>query len=573
LLGFTYATPIALLAWFIARTAYNVPLADDWSLVDLFQKVAAGTAGLSDFFALHNEHRMFFPRILFVVFAFTTGWNVKVQMFFSFTLGLITFWTYYQIAARNRTSPRYFHLFNILTAVYVFSVRQWNWLWGFQIAWYLINLCVAIAVYVLTVPRQASPNRRWGIAAVICAIASFSSAQGLFSWLALLPAVLYLEGKLRWKIGRTIAWLLLFGGCYALYMTGDTSEIAQGAKLAAVLQNPEAALQYLLALAGTPIGSYPSFIGAILITAFLLLNLLSLWRWRTRFALEACPWLCLGWFAMLFMLASTMGRFGYGIDLAKSGHYIGVTTLLVVAYLQLWRLALNHDGASWRESYQSLGSYFLAGVLLSCLYPPVQATIKNGRYFNLQLRASNTCVHIAPYLESNYDGLKSPVPDASPRNCLQHLSSNPPALRQAIQQARDLNLRQIPDRVAFVEQPLSPWGAIEQPKPKQQPIVLTQNQSVTLVGWASAPTAAQQPDVVLFSYGDRQSFFADATVKIDRPGIAKSKRASRTQVGWQTDADLSSLPLGETTIQAWIYHEALNQFHRLPGEVKVKIIN
>jgi hypothetical protein len=46
-----------------------------------------------------------------------------------------------------------FHLANILTCMLVFSLVQWeNWLWGFQIAWFLINACVAIAICLAVAP-------------------------------------------------------------------------------------------------------------------------------------------------------------------------------------------------------------------------------------------------------------------------------------------------------------------------------------------------------------------------------------------------------------------------------------
>ena len=53
-----YLTPIALLIGFVSRFSVNVPFWDQWGLVNLFDKVGAGSASFGDFFAQHNEHRI-----------------------------------------------------------------------------------------------------------------------------------------------------------------------------------------------------------------------------------------------------------------------------------------------------------------------------------------------------------------------------------------------------------------------------------------------------------------------------------------------------------------------------------
>ena len=85
-----YLAPIILVIWSVFNRGVNVPFWDDWDLVSLFDKVKAGTVTFNDFFALHNEHRMFFPKFIFVVLAFPSKWNLKLEMYFSVLLAAIT---------------------------------------------------------------------------------------------------------------------------------------------------------------------------------------------------------------------------------------------------------------------------------------------------------------------------------------------------------------------------------------------------------------------------------------------------------------------------------------------------
>ena len=79
---------------------------------------------------------------------------------------------------------------------------------------------------------------------------------------------------------------------------------------------------------------------------------------------------------------------------------------------------------------------------------------------------------------------------------------------------------------------------------------------------------------MLFSYGDNQSFFANATIKLNRLDVAKALNSNRyTQIGWKENILLSSLPVGKTAIKAWVYDREGKQFVKLKGEVRVKIVS
>jgi hypothetical protein len=73
--------PALWVGWLIYRYGVDTPWGDEWDTTRLLvEKMQAGTLGLGDFFAFHNEHRIFFPRVLTFALALFTHWNVRVEL-------------------------------------------------------------------------------------------------------------------------------------------------------------------------------------------------------------------------------------------------------------------------------------------------------------------------------------------------------------------------------------------------------------------------------------------------------------------------------------------------------------
>jgi hypothetical protein len=214
-----YLIPVALVIWFISKFSVDVPFYDQWTLVGLFDKVNKGSVTFGDFFALHNEHRILFPKVIFVLFAFASKWNLDLERYFSVFLAIVTFFLTYKISELGYNQDKLsFHLFNILTCFLLFSLLQASsWLLGFQITFLLTNTCLVLAVFILSFPKNMTPNIRLFLSAVCCFVASFSSGHGLFTWLAVLPSVLSIEGNIKQKKLRSMFYIILFLVCYFLY--------------------------------------------------------------------------------------------------------------------------------------------------------------------------------------------------------------------------------------------------------------------------------------------------------------------------------------------------------------------
>src|SRR5271165_7446929 len=78
------AAPALSILLLISIYGVNIPAGDQWDEVPLLlEKMHEGTLSLRHFFAQHNEHRIFFPRLIMFTLALLTHWNIKVELFTS----------------------------------------------------------------------------------------------------------------------------------------------------------------------------------------------------------------------------------------------------------------------------------------------------------------------------------------------------------------------------------------------------------------------------------------------------------------------------------------------------------
>src|SRR5215813_2809974 len=73
--------PIIATLAYIALYGVNVPFLDDWLFIEFMQKYMTQGITLQDLFKQHNEHRIFFPRLVMLGLALPTRYNSVAQMY------------------------------------------------------------------------------------------------------------------------------------------------------------------------------------------------------------------------------------------------------------------------------------------------------------------------------------------------------------------------------------------------------------------------------------------------------------------------------------------------------------
>jgi hypothetical protein len=314
----------AILLASIAGNAVNVPFYDEWNgLVPLFQADDRGGLGLGDFWAQHNEHRAFFPRLIQFALAHVTSWDIRVELYLNLAVALATFATL--VAVMRRSLDRTALLAaSVVASIVFFSPVQWeNWLWGWQFGWFLSNIALAGALWALTVTIDRRPRRGLALGAACAVVGSFSLAQGLLIWPAGL-AILLLRRR-PWAV-----WAGLSVVVPALYLAGWNGSDAPGASIVDYVR-------FVLIYLGRTFGVSDAtgyLVGAALLVSFLAGAAYVVLNRRDRALVDrAAFWLGIGLFSLGAAAITAIGRAGLGV--AAISRYSGTAELFAIATMAL----------------------------------------------------------------------------------------------------------------------------------------------------------------------------------------------------------------------------------------------
>jgi hypothetical protein len=335
------AIPVLLYFWYISTYGVNVLFWDEWDeYIPFYDKLQSGTLSFADLFAQHNEHRLFFPKIIFLILGDISNFNTVVNMYLSalllvFTLAII-FHSYIRFFGFSEKS-----LLGFLPVPYLlFSFVQFeNTLWGFQIAWYILILFSVLSFAFLE-------NIKRGYVFLVFAIisgvlASYSSLHGLLVWPVgivyfIFRGISEKDNRLFW-LKMTLSWIVIALLVVSLYFVNYYQPSSH--PIFFIFLHPVDGLKHFLSLisAIVPIG-YLSILGTIvlgsLLLAFYFYVILRVFKLRSN-SVFYLPILLI-FFSLFFNIITTVGRSGLGIGSAFFSRYTSFNILGVIGiYLSL----------------------------------------------------------------------------------------------------------------------------------------------------------------------------------------------------------------------------------------------
>lgn len=246
LTGAGFAAPTALYLWLVAAYTVNTIVSDQWNDVTVIRRTSHHLLNFSALWAQHNENRMFFPNLIVVLLARTTHFDITAEEWLS--AGLLLAAVALLLWGVRRRSPRVPWLALVPVALLALSVVQYqNTLWGFQMAWYLIFLCLMVALVLLDRPQLSWVGFAGAVAAAV--VGSFSSLQGLLIW----PAGLVLLYHRRRRPAHLALWLGAMVVAAVVYLRNF--RLTSGSPHSHyVLHHPLSGLEFFFALVGDVVG-------------------------------------------------------------------------------------------------------------------------------------------------------------------------------------------------------------------------------------------------------------------------------------------------------------------------------
>ena len=316
----------------VATRGVNVPFGDQWTgLGVLFERAEAGTLVFNDFWAQHNEHRPLIPRVFQFAMAYVTAWDIRAELAVNLAVAVATFVLLLVVLRRSLDRLAYLAAACATSVLFFSPIQYENWLWGWQLEWFLANLAAVGVAWALTVTIDRSPRRGLAIAAGCAVVATFSLGQGLLVWPAGLAVLLLRRRPWRAWAGIAAAVILVYYGNY--------TEPGYHPSKTLFLEQPVDFVLFVLLYFGRSL-AFSQATGAVVGTAMVLgflagLAYVFLHR-RDRALVEAAaPWVGIGLYAFGSGIITAVSRLGFGTAYAGISRYSTMTALFAIATMAL----------------------------------------------------------------------------------------------------------------------------------------------------------------------------------------------------------------------------------------------
>lgn len=174
---------------YVFRYGVNVPINDDWNLVETRLAWAAKGIDARTLFALHNEHCLALPRLWSHAILTVTHGDYKALLLLNAGLAFVLLALLLWFVRKWKLPAILFVVLNLALALAVSSWCQWqNFLWAFQTPFFILPLAVAFSAVVLA--RSRSDLAAFGSAICAAWLCVFTMGNGIFVAWALVPAII-----------------------------------------------------------------------------------------------------------------------------------------------------------------------------------------------------------------------------------------------------------------------------------------------------------------------------------------------------------------------------------------------
>jgi hypothetical protein len=551
----------------------NVPFWDQWQGVPpLIEKMTNGTLGLSDFFAQHNEHRIFFPRLVMLGLALLTHWNIKIELFTSWVLACIcayNLWRLSRVTGFDDSNTAFWLLFAANVLMFT-PLQSENWLWGFQIGFFLPLTAFTSLLWVVA---SSETSVAFPAAIMFSMIGNFSIASGFIFWLLALLLLLFPHGRFNWqgRKGWLILFFLIFIGTQILYLWNYKKPAHHPDPLMA-LRQPREAMEYILAYFGSAFAWGTAFssvsvaivVGAILVILFgICAAYLFVCRKDYILVKRALPWVALCLFSMSMNIVTTLGRMGFGTAQALASRYVTFSVMMPIGLLFLMRLVFVHwRGQSTFRRYLMpvrTGIISLTSILGALLMLSSVASMRVWAVTRHDRICGEALIRLINIIEDS--------PDFG-----QYVGTSEEVCKQMAQlgylQPGLVKTKLISEIAKPALPGKSTAGFLDQ---------LTQSGDghFTVSGWSVLSERKEAAVVTLLTYDDdygQGNIFAIAIENTPRPDVAGAlNREGYLDSGWSSTIETKLLPPGRRTIRAWAFNPETCRAFELGGTKSITV--
>lgn len=334
----------------IALSYVPLPVGDYWRVVQDYSQVKQ--LHLQVLWRQHNEHRILFPEIVFLLDAFLFGCRGILPLVVSFlcyvALWIVIAWVLLSDKALSREN-------RITAALLAGLVMSWKGsasalAWPFLLQWTLTQFAVLLSFVFLVLAKQQTRANLSLVLAVLCAaVATYSSADALLLWPVLILAALLADLSKRQMMALVLSAAFVIGWYFKGYFFSQSFHASD------LFSHFLYAAGFVSAYLAMPFGNIKSPIFAVYVgvVQLLLTTWLLLYAWRTHL-LKKTPAVILfsySGFVFLTAIATAAGRMNPAdptFTAAKAARYVTVPLVnwAVLVALCLW-ISSRRSGRVW----------------------------------------------------------------------------------------------------------------------------------------------------------------------------------------------------------------------------------
>lgn len=300
-----------------------------------------GTLTFADLFSQHNEHRLFFPRLIWLPMAILAGsWDVRHEMILTLCLaGLCSAGLYRLLRFSKGPAAGRAFVFGLMNFL-LFSPRQYEtFLVGAQGQTFMPTLALLFAL-LMNLSRRSLPAKTI-VNAALAFVGTYSFGNGMLIWLLAfpletMPAADLSPHRTRARICWRAVYILVAAVSVAAYFISYRHP-PYSPPVVSPLERFPAFVRFVVVWIGSlfEVGT-PEICGTLLLLFLVGLTTLALRQARRTGAWQPYyPWLVLACYTLISACIAAVARLGFDHSLAGDSRYTAFSAFFSIALLGL----------------------------------------------------------------------------------------------------------------------------------------------------------------------------------------------------------------------------------------------
>jgi len=545
-----------------------VPFWDEWDTPGAqLASYYRGTLTFAELCSQHNEHRLLFPRLVWLPMAIVFGWDVRHGMVLTFCFVCLGSAGLYQLLrSSNGTAAGRAFVFGLMNLV-LFSPRQYEtFLVGAQGQTFVPTFMLVLAL--IANLSGKSLRTKTLVNAAVAHVSTFSFGNGMLVWLLAFPLETQSADRQTGRERRPILWkavyLLAAGLSVASYFISYRHPSTTPPLVSRIAQLP-GFVRFVLVWIGSlfNVGA-PALCGAVVLFIFGGLAAAAVWQmrrtgnWRLHY-----PWLVLGCYALISGCVAAIARLGFDYSMAGDARYTAFSAFLYVAVLGLGFSVCAGMKPRALTARIALSAAVVFLVIILTLWA---ITFKKERrllgIFKPAWEHSLLVMRWSVAIPQNPEiGLLTPDPLRQTVGTIRTLAENDALRPRLVSQRLASAVNERPNTDAS-------WaGTLDGAS-------LEATGHLSFQGWARLPDQDRPADCVVLGFETSDGGWKPLCVFEtggDRPDVARHfGSGALARAGFSGRVDATSLPRGDFTLRAWAIDPKTERAFPMEGAIRLQ---